>query len=760
MNCFSAARQRVTRVLGITVIASLLSVLAASAQTGTSGVTEPTPAPIPPQTTMQPPTAPQSQEAWGNALTRVPLPKRGCFTSSYPRLEWLEVPCTPPSPYPNPPARGPSPNTVGNGNDFQAQSSGLISTATGSFNSVSSGSSESGDVGGNSPPVANAFTLQLNSQFFSNSPACQGVQGCQGWQQFIFSQTQCGGQPCVFMEYWLLNFGPTCPQGQPWISAPPNCWFNGPSTPVSPQTTGQLAGLTLTGTASGGQDTVVLTTANGNPTAVGQDSVLSLQQFWNTAEFNIFGDCCLSQANFNLGSTLVVKTSIVDGTMNAPACVPGGTTGETNNLVLEGTCSTNGGASPAIVFTESFVGPPAASGPFVNVYSGHDQQHFAYLAKNVNGRNGEIWDLFYCPGCSDQVWQLQKINDGGVTKGPPAASAPSVNVYSGHDQQHFAYLATNPTGANIGEIWDAFYCPGCSGNKWQLQKINGGGVTNGPPAVSAPFVDTYAEADQQHFAYLATNGEIWDAFYCPGCSGDKWQLQKINSGGVTNGPPAASAPFVNVFSGHDQQHFSYRAVNGDIWDAFYCPGCSGNKWKLQKINSGGVTNGPPAISAPFVDTYAEADQQHFAYLAVNGEIWDAFYCPGCSGDKWQLQKINSGGVTNGPPAASSSFVNVYSGHDQQHFAYLAINTFAVTGDIWDAYYCPGCSGNKWQLQKINGGGGVTNGPPAVSGPFVDTYAEADQQHFAYLAGNGEIWDAFYCPGCSGNKWQLQRLAGQ
>jgi hypothetical protein len=34
-------------------------------------------------------------------------------------------------------------------------------------------------------------------------------------------------------------------------------------------------------------------------------------------------------------------------------------------------------------------------------------------------------------------------------------------------------------------------------------------------------------------------------------------------------------------------------------------------------------------------------------------------------------------------------------------------------------------------------------PQAVSGPFIDTYAEADQQHFAYLAADGEIWDAFY-----------------
>ena len=83
-------------------------------------------------------------------------------------------------------------------------------------------------------------------------------------------------------------------------------------------------------------------------------------------------------------------------------------------------------------------------------------------------------------------------------------------------------------------------------------------------------------------------------------------------------PPAApmltvSGPFVNTYFGntfvntyfwHNQQHFAYLAANGDIWDAYYCGGCSGdNKWRLQKINNGGVTNGPPAASAPFVEEF-------------------------------------------------------------------------------------------------------------------------------------------------------------
>jgi hypothetical protein len=369
----------------------------------------------------------------------------------------------------------------------------------------------------------------------------------------------------VFIEYWMLNFGPTCP-GAPWISDEQNdCYFNTASTIVPPQNIENLGDLVLTGSTGGGQDQVILS-SGGQMFAQANDSVLDLPKFWKAVEFNVFGDCCLSQAVFNEGTTLLVNATIDDGTRNAPTCVSNaGTTGETNNLFLVSPCTATGGGSPKIAFWESLGGPPAVTGPFVNTYAEHDQQHFVYLAAN-----GGIWDAFYCPQCSSPNWRLQLINDGGAAPdAPPAASLPFVNVFSGHDQQHFAYLATNESGRN-GEIWDAFYCPGCSGNPWRLQKINGpGGVTNGPPAVAGPFIDTYTEHDQQHFVYLAANGVIWDAFYCPGCSGNPWRLQQINDGGITgmgangkpNAPPAASLPFVNVYSGHDQQHFAYLATN-------------------------------------------------------------------------------------------------------------------------------------------------------------------------------------------------------
>jgi len=166
------------------------------------------------------------------------------------------------------------------------------------------------------------------------------------------------------MEYWLFGFGPTCPAAQPlpglnWQSdGAGNCVFNGPSTYVPPQTVANLAGLTFTATATaGGQDQAVLTTSSGNISAASQDSVLSLNQFWNTAEFNVFGDCCSSVTNFSNPTTLVVRTSLTDGSSNAPTCGTFSFTGEQNNLTLAPTgtplCCPNGGASPAIEFMES-----------------------------------------------------------------------------------------------------------------------------------------------------------------------------------------------------------------------------------------------------------------------------------------------------------------------------------------------------------------------------------------------------------------------
>lgn len=293
------------------------------------------------------------RKEWQEAISKVPLPKKGCFSASYPEKEWKEVPCGLASKYPNPPASGPRPNIVGNGNDISAQVTGLISSAIGSYDSVTPANvTETGPWGSN-PQSPNAFTLQLNSQFFTTS-VCAGHAGCLGWQQFIYSQNQCNG-PCVFMEYWLINFGATCPAG-PWIQAGTSCWFNSASSPAPAITAAQLQGTTLTGSATATTDGVVLTTPGGTATATAADTVVNLSQSWNTVEWIICGDCCSTQANFSGGTSMVPRTRVVSGSTNPPNCLAQGFTAETNNLSFGPNPPAPSQPGPALIVTESIAG--------------------------------------------------------------------------------------------------------------------------------------------------------------------------------------------------------------------------------------------------------------------------------------------------------------------------------------------------------------------------------------------------------------------
>src|SRR5208282_960644 len=84
-----------------------------------------------------------------------------------------------------------------------------VSLAVGSFDSVAGVTSVTSEFG------SDDYSLQLNVNTFS-SPVCSGAGTplqCVGWQQFIFSNGQCGG-PCTFMQYWLIGWGKTtCPSG-------------------------------------------------------------------------------------------------------------------------------------------------------------------------------------------------------------------------------------------------------------------------------------------------------------------------------------------------------------------------------------------------------------------------------------------------------------------------------------------------------------------------------------------------------------------
>jgi CubicO group peptidase (beta-lactamase class C family) len=361
-------------------------------------------------------------------------------------------------------------------------------------------------------------------------------------------------------------------------------------------------------------------------------------------------------------------------------------------------------------------------------------------------------------------WNVQQINNSGVTGGPSATNELFVSVYN--NQQHFAYLD------GAGNVQDSWW--GTDG--WHLQQINNANgkgstvsgeyiATSGPAAANNLFVCVYN--NQQHFSYIDHSGNIQDAWY----GTDGWHLQQINNANgagstmpgeyiATSGPAAANNLFVCVYN--DQQHFSYIDHSGNIQDAWY--GTDG--WHLQQINNANgagstmpgeyiATSGPAASSYLFVSVYN--DQQHFSYIDHSGNIQDAWY----GTDGWHLQQINNANgtrstmpgeyiATSGPAAVNNLFVCVYN--DQQHFSYID-----HSGNIQDAWY--GTDG--WHLQQINNANGngstmpgeyiATGGPAATSNLFVSVYGA--QQHFSYIDPVGNIEDAWY----DGAGWNFQTI---
>jgi hypothetical protein len=359
-------RPRLTIILGMLIaggfLSALLSPFSASAQTGAPPLKEPAPAeepppvPTPPPAT-QPPTE-QSRKAWHNAMVGVPLPKKGCFEAAYPSTEWREVPCTTPPRHPLSPARGPKPYTVGGGNDYSAQTPRhSILWAQGSFDSVTDVTNVT------SFGVAGSYSLQLNTQFFITSFAgCS--HGCRGWVQFVF-ENEPGLGGTALMQYWLLNYGIPCPAGWSSFNVIDCATFSLNVVSVPFQPIGNLANLVLIGNVNwSGDNWVYLATATRLYAANGDRYFQELGTNWRSAEFNIYGDCCSTTANFNYLATLVVRTSVFDGGGgpgghgDVPSCVQSGTTAETNNLTLAAPCCSYGteyGAYvPSIVFTESY----------------------------------------------------------------------------------------------------------------------------------------------------------------------------------------------------------------------------------------------------------------------------------------------------------------------------------------------------------------------------------------------------------------------
>jgi hypothetical protein len=328
MEFFTTARARAARAVGFVAMASLPAALS-----------------LPFATTAQATSLDAAHQTWSAAVSHLATPGEGCFKATFPSLKWRQVVCGAAPKRIYVPRRGASGQTVGNGNDYAAVSATLTSAAVGTFPTVSDVTKETDDG------EKNDYSLQLNSNFMTTA-GCNGstTGDCLTWEQFVYSS----GEEAAFMQYWLINYGNKCPSGGGWNSYEGSCYKNSAAVSVPMIAITSLGSFKLSGTAvSGGNDTLVFTDGTKAYSTSGNDNVVYLATAWDQSEFNVIGDGGGSKAKFNTGASITVNIALTDGSTAAPTCeADDGTTGETNNLNL-GKCTTSGGSTPSVQFTES-----------------------------------------------------------------------------------------------------------------------------------------------------------------------------------------------------------------------------------------------------------------------------------------------------------------------------------------------------------------------------------------------------------------------
>ena len=330
----------------------------------------------------------------------------GCFTANYPDKAWRSIPCKEPPHILLPPSRGAGTgfDQVGDGPDFSAVApSGHILQAQGSFDPATSVTSEcnvpcpivDGQITCPATPSctgnpSNVYSLQLNSKPFSTSTcsaspnkSVPAPNTCQGWEQFVYESSGSG-----FIQYWLENYGPagtTCPlphgsdcslgvDNDGWCpfqfttTGNVYCVVNAakgispPAVPASKLSTLQVDAASA-GFAGMADDSITVTVTGGAPVgAPGNNYFPDLGSQLTEFEFNVFGSGGGSQAVFNSGAVVAVRSAMDYGGSTGPKCDGQSFTGESNNLTLSTVApAAVAGSLPALLFTET--NPAPAGGP-------------------------------------------------------------------------------------------------------------------------------------------------------------------------------------------------------------------------------------------------------------------------------------------------------------------------------------------------------------------------------------------------------------
>ena len=310
-------------------------------------------------------------KAWHESMSRAKPAVAGCFHTEYPSTTWESVPCgvAPPHRHHAPSLPGLGIETVGGPASFLTASlptNGPIFHAIGSFG-TSAITSE------NLNGTVNDFSVQMNSNRFM-SPACNGVSGCAGWQQYIFENSPMDGRAHAVIEYWIFGyFAGQCPSSDfryvaGTATTAAGCVKDSPVVWLPLQPISNLTAISIDASALAGQlDQNSVSVGTAKYLVSMPDSVLTASAGWTSSEFNVYGDYNGAQATFGSGTVITLKLALADGVntslLNTNYGIGGSTTAETNNLNFGIVCGYLSGIQPYILYQENLGGSPLTACP-------------------------------------------------------------------------------------------------------------------------------------------------------------------------------------------------------------------------------------------------------------------------------------------------------------------------------------------------------------------------------------------------------------
>jgi hypothetical protein len=382
--------------------------------------------------------------AWRQAIAALAVPGQGCFTASFPALQWRSTTCSRVHPKVPQQFAGTKPNQenarggaqqVGgcsdNSCDYAAQTAAPMTEADGSFPGVTCAASpcESGRFGNVGAVTPTVYSLQLNTNY--NLPATTSCStaaipaDCTGWQQFVYDSYL----KEIQVEPALVGYDKPCAAPFNASDGAGNCYDENENTAPVPLLTPQqlksdsvkfsgqvgLVGGTLT-------DTVTLTVSGTAYAATAPDSLVNLSGNWKDAQFGLYGDRGGAKANFVAGTDLQVSLATHSGTTAAPQCVAFNSTGESNNLFLQPAPTLGTVPSPTIESDQNSTQPtsPAA-------------------CATGNGWGEIHLNTFGCASCSTHLsYNFQATGDFQLAAAP-VPGGPPFNV-----QARLVPFAANP----------------------------------------------------------------------------------------------------------------------------------------------------------------------------------------------------------------------------------------------------------------------------------------------------------------------------